>query len=418
MRFRLPPGLIALALVTAVAVPASASDLNDRIGDASQALDAANRDVRIALRKIERTRGAIPRVQARLADAESTVERFNQENLAAEARIESIRIEAATLQNTIDGVNDQIDVTQGTVNDIARAMYQEGAISQIGAVLNATDPGDFTRRIATVESISRANREVLATLNAQSSELAMDEVRVGGLQQQATQEQAMVQQRLDAARTAEAKAQRARNRLVRLRAQQQRALKAARQHADDVKARYDQLRAEQARIVAAAAAAAAAQAQNNGGHANDGHQSSAQTTVTSSGALMWPIPGASVSQEVGPRIHPVYGYKSCHTGVDIRGGTGTPIHAAADGTVISISNGGAYGLATLISHANGLSTFYAHQSSTAVHDGERVSKGEVIGYVGSSGWVTGPHLHFEVHIAGKAYDPMGWFGGNRSPVSC
>ncbi len=83
-----------------------------------------------------------------------------------------------------------------------------------------------------------------------------------------------------------------------------------------------------------------------------------------------------------------------------------------------ISDGGPYGLATLIAHADGLTTFYAHQSSVSASEGQRVEAGEVIGAVGTSGWVTGPHLHFEVRLGGTAYDPMGWFGGSKSPVSC
>ena len=61
---------------------------------------------------------------------------------------------------------------------------------------------------------------------------------------------------------------------------------------------------------------------------------------------------------------------------------------------------------------------YAHQSRTVVHAGEIVHRGQVIGYVGASGWVTGPHLHFEVHLNGVPYDPMGWFGGTREVVPC
>jgi murein DD-endopeptidase MepM/ murein hydrolase activator NlpD len=121
---------------------------------------------------------------------------------------------------------------------------------------------------------------------------------------------------------------------------------------------------------------------------------------------------------VGWRVHPVYGYKSCHTGEDIRGTYGTPILAAADGKVILVTSGGPYGLHTVISHGGGISTMSAHQSRTAVRAGEVVRQGQVIGYVGSSGWVTGPHLHWEVHVNGVPYDPLGWFGSPRVPVPC
>ena len=78
---------------------------------------------------------------------------------------------------------------------------------------------------------------------------------------------------------------------------------------------------------------------------------------------------------------------------------------------------GPYGNNTLIDHGNGLSTFYGHQSGFAVSPGEHVSKGEVIGYVGTTGYSSGPHLHFEVHVNGVPYDPMGWFGGSKTPMS-
>jgi murein DD-endopeptidase MepM/ murein hydrolase activator NlpD len=140
---------------------------------------------------------------------------------------------------------------------------------------------------------------------------------------------------------------------------------------------------------------------------------------SASGTLLWPIPGAGTSGGVGWRVHPVYGYRSCHTGVDIRGWTGTPIHAAASGVVTLVVNEGAYGLHTIISHGDGLATMYAHQSRTVVHYGQHVAAGQVIGYVGATGWVTGPHLHVEVHVGGVPYDPMGWFGGrSRHPVPC
>ena len=125
------------------------------------------------------------------------------------------------------------------------------------------------------------------------------------------------------------------------------------------------------------------------------------------GSLIWPVSGP-VTSPFGWRIHPILGYKKFHTGIDIGVGYGTPIHAADSGTVIYATWMGGYGNVIIIDHGDGLSTLYAHQSSLAVGTGARVTRGQMIGYVGSTGFSTGPHLHFEVRVNGNPVDPMGY----------
>ncbi len=97
-----------------------------------------------------------------------------------------------------------------------------------------------------------------------------------------------------------------------------------------------------------------------------------------------------------------------HEGVDIGAGSGTPISAAASGSVIYAGWMGGYGNLVVIDHGGGLSTAYAHQSSFAVGSGTHVSQGQVIGYVGCTGRCFGPHLHFEVRVNGGAVDPLSY----------
>lgn len=120
--------------------------------------------------------------------------------------------------------------------------------------------------------------------------------------------------------------------------------------------------------------------------------------------FQWPV-GGSVTSGFGYRIHPIYGTRRLHQGLDISGGSGTPIAAAKGGTVISAGWRGGYGNAVVISHGDGVTTLYAHQSSMNVSNGQQVSRGDIIGWVGSTGASTGPHLHFEVRINGSAVDP-------------
>jgi murein DD-endopeptidase MepM/ murein hydrolase activator NlpD len=98
-----------------------------------------------------------------------------------------------------------------------------------------------------------------------------------------------------------------------------------------------------------------------------------------------------------------------HNGVDIDSGPGAPIRAADSGVVIMAGYNGGYGNCVIIDHGGGFTTLYAHQSRMAVGDGESVGRGEVIGYVGGTGNVTGPHLHFETRVGGVPENPMGYF---------
>ena len=123
-----------------------------------------------------------------------------------------------------------------------------------------------------------------------------------------------------------------------------------------------------------------------------------------SGMLQRPVPGR-VTSAFGKRRHPILGYTRMHKGMDFRAGHGTPILAAADGRVIRAGRAGGYGKQVRIKHDGGLITSYSHMSRIAADNGEHVKKGEVIGYVGSTGLSTGPHLHYELYRNGVAINP-------------
>ena len=108
----------------------------------------------------------------------------------------------------------------------------------------------------------------------------------------------------------------------------------------------------------------------------------------------------------GNRFHPILGYVRFHDGVDLAASAGTPIVAAADGRVVGAGWRGGYGQQVQIAHADGVDTLYGHMSRIAAYAGELVHKGQVIGYVGSTGLSTGPHLHFEVTKNGRPVNPM------------
>ena len=114
---------------------------------------------------------------------------------------------------------------------------------------------------------------------------------------------------------------------------------------------------------------------------------------------------AEIGSRFGMRRHPIFRVRRMHNGVDYGAPTGTPIWASKTGTVIFAGWKGGYGNTVVIHHAGGVSTLYAHMSKLMVEDGSYVTQGEVIGLVGSTGWSTGPHLHFEVRRNGDPADP-------------
>ena len=124
--------------------------------------------------------------------------------------------------------------------------------------------------------------------------------------------------------------------------------------------------------------------------------------------LGYPLPGYPIVSKYGWRVHPILGVRKLHEGIDIWAPAGTPIHAAASGTVIWAGPRNGYGNAVIIDHGSGVGTVYAHQSAVAVSPGQSVGRGEVIGYVGQTGLAAGPHLHFEVRVGGRTYDPLAY----------
>ena len=121
--------------------------------------------------------------------------------------------------------------------------------------------------------------------------------------------------------------------------------------------------------------------------------------------VAWPADGERTSG-FGPRVHPIFGSVRQHNGVDLDGNTGDRVRAARSGEVILAGESGGFGNIIVIYHGLGYSTLYAHLSRIEVSVGQNVASGDRIGAIGSTGWSTGPHLHFELRIDGKAVDPM------------
>lgn len=162
-------------------------------------------------------------------------------------------------------------------------------------------------------------------------------------------------------------------------------------------------------------------APSTGGNTGTGSNTNTNTNTntgttggTTSGiaGLIWPTDSSYISSLFGNRDAPTAGASSNHQALDIGAAAGTPIYAASSGTVQMAGANGGYGNTVFIDHGSGTSTLYAHMNNYVVSPGEYVQQGQIIGYVGSTGIATGPHLHYEVRVDGQKVDPLQYYDGS------
>ena len=153
---------------------------------------------------------------------------------------------------------------------------------------------------------------------------------------------------------------------------------------------------------------------STGSSGNGGLISAGSESVQGTGSLIWPVPCShTVTSRFGKRIHPITGKETNHNGMDIDGygHEGYPIIACDAGVVVAAKWSDSYGYYVMIDHGNGMQTLYAHMSAMAVKYGDKVTQGQTIGYLGSTGWSTGTHCHLEVYVNGSRTDPEAYFTG-------
>ena len=402
---RFTRGLFAVPLVLSLLVTpaiAGGNDIDQKVSDASEALTAASKAVTEAAASLKDAQAKLPAAREAMATAKAKESEATGVYNKAASDLADSKAAYAAAQSKVTSKEAEISQLQKKVDQFARSVYQQGQTSQWEIILQSTSPSDLTVRLQNIKAVSRSTAQSLNDLVGAKQQLTTDAAAAEEVRLEMQQITNIASQALIDAQHAADKAAATKVEVDKLVDQETAALKVAEDDKAEVQKQYNELRAEQIRIAALAAAA--------------GNQGPVDPQAT--GPLSWPLPGHAAGGGVGWRVHPVYGYRSCHTGVDSGAPRGTPIHAAAAGVVLSTTVSRAYGNMTLIDHGGGMVTMYAHQSSFAVSPGDKVDDQEVIGYVGTTGFSTGPHLHFEVHLNGVPYNPMGWFGGSRTVVPC
>lgn len=337
--------------------------------------------------RIRSLQGDIGALQQRQDQAQVVLNAKQLELIAIGARLNTTRDRLAQLRA-------RLAASRQLLADRLVALYKDDQPDMVTVVLEANgfadllDRADFIARIGEQDNrVVTQVRDLTGQVNARATELA-------GLEQKARDARNTILAKRNEIAAAKAPLVSRQNALVAVRDQRAAALRRIRATRSNLEGRLHTLEGKQAQIQARLRTAAlGAPAPGAAGPIRHG-----------SGSFIWPVNGPIVSP-FGPR------WGRMHTGIDIAAGTGTPIRAAAAGTVALIQSegsSGGYGNYTCIQHSGSISTCYAHQSSIGVSGGQQVSQGQVIGAVGCTGHCFGPHLHFEVRANGVPVDPLGY----------
>jgi murein DD-endopeptidase MepM/ murein hydrolase activator NlpD len=337
--------------------------------------------------------------KSRLADLNTKVADLDQQRAPVEVALQGAQGHLDDIGSRQLAVEAQLSDTQGKLVD-ARQHMVDRAIAAYTGEKGGARYADLLLRVRSIRDLSAASVYVQSALNDDRAIVRRYEQlksEVSGLRDRLDNDRSQARTQRDVVASQEQDLSSRRQAQDNLR--QQAAAEVAKQN--DLLGQLQSRKAEfQGQIVALQRQSDALASQLRG-------RQSGQVLVPSGhGVLAVPIPGAPITSGFGPRVHPIYGDVRMHTGIDFGASAGTPIRAAANGVVVSAGPLGGYGNATVIDHGNGLATLYGHQSRIAVSPGQRVSRGQIIGYVGCTGLCTGPHLHFEVRVQGTPVDPM------------
>ena len=391
------------------------------MADERAELEQQNQEVQ---QKAEEAKEKADEAEESKATYEETKLVLDQQMIDAAAKVEALDNQVAALQTQIDDKEAEIlhltedeDKNRELFKLRMRALYEENTASYLDVLLSSSSLSDLFYRMDVVEQVAAFDQKVITDIVGRKSLVEAAKVVLG-------EKEGELQVVKTAADTEKANLQT----LI-----DENATMIAQLEADieSYTAEYEKFETESASIQAQIAAIAAAEReaaekakaeaeaaqQSESSDTSSGDSSGSSSSDSSSGSssstsgsgMTWPAPGyPTVTSYFGSRFHPVLKVQKLHTGIDIGAPSGASVVAADSGTVIISGYSGAYGNYIVINHGGGISTLYGHHSSNVVSKGAVVKKGQKIANVGSTGWSTGPHLHFEVQVNGAVQNPLNY----------
>ncbi len=392
--------LVAALAATLLVVGAAAGDP----GSEKERLDARIGDLKVQAQQAAGTEGVLTselsaltsRVRAAALSADTEQARLEalEASLAAErARLASLEREIAAESARLGVLERQYSVALAVLESRLRDIYESDTPDLIGFALGTTSFSDLLDNLDLLSRIGQQDERIASALDHTRIEVEQTRAATERARQRAVSSAALIASRTEAQRAVRDRIVATRNALAAAERAKSNSLASVREDRASFVAEADNLAAQSAALAEVIAAALRAQAA--------APTTSAQNVRSSGGQLGWPVVGP-VTSGFGTR------WGRLHAGIDIAVPSGTPVHAAAAGTVIYAGVLGGYGNLVVVDHGNGIMTAYAHNSGFASSVGQQVAQGDVIASSGSTGHSTGPHVHFEVRVNGAPVDPLGY----------
>ncbi len=315
-------------------------------------------------------------LDAQMAEVAARVKALNDQVAALESEIQ-------TKEAEITRLTEEEDENRELYKLRMRSLYEESSTSYLDILLSSGDLADFFYRLDMIEQIAVYDQQIISDIvnrkaKVEEAKVVLDEKKAELLvvKEKADKEKRNLQTLIDENSGVLAQLQTDINKYAK---------------------EYEKFEKESANI----------QAQIRS--LSSSSQSGSSGTKYSGGIMQWPAPGyQTITSYYGNRLHPVLKVYKLHTGIDIAAPSGASVVAAEDGTVIISGYSSAYGNYIVIDHGGGITTLYGHHSSNLVSKGAVVKRGQNIAKVGSTGWSTGPHLHFEVMKNGATTNPLNY----------